>query len=83
MSVRPDLLGPEYLKQLQLLQDQVPPFSSADALRMVEAALPPTQTAKDVFMCVPSYYPPITTYKYTQDHDEDMRIITTHNDEVA
>jgi predicted unusual protein kinase regulating ubiquinone biosynthesis (AarF/ABC1/UbiB family) len=49
MSVRPDLLGPEYLRQLQLLQDQVPAFSSADALRMVEAALPPSMSAKDVF----------------------------------
>lgn len=50
MSVRPDLLGPGYLLQLQQLQDMVPPFSSADALRMIEASLPPGQKAKDVFM---------------------------------
>ncbi|KAI5067323.1 hypothetical protein GOP47_0017851 [Adiantum capillus-veneris] len=35
LSIRPDLLSPTYLEELQKLQDCVPPFSSEEAKRMV------------------------------------------------
>lgn len=39
LSSRPDLLPPEYLKELQKLQDQLPPFSNDIAFSMIEAEL--------------------------------------------
>eukprot|EP00962_Isochrysis_galbana_P012878 scaffold3654_cov115-Isochrysis_galbana.AAC.3 len=38
-SIRTDLLPPAYIRGLTSLQDQVPPFSSDEARRMVEEAL--------------------------------------------
>ncbi|MCO5553207.1 hypothetical protein L7F22_006728 [Adiantum nelumboides] len=39
LSIRPDLLSPAYLEELQKLQDCVPPFSSEEAKRMVSEGL--------------------------------------------
>ncbi|KAJ8612860.1 hypothetical protein CTAYLR_002033 [Chrysophaeum taylorii] len=39
LASRPDLLPAEYLRELQKLQDRVPPFSTEVALRRVEASL--------------------------------------------
>ncbi len=39
LSMRPDLVPPEYAVELAKLQDEVPPFSFADARRIVEAEL--------------------------------------------
>ncbi len=35
LSTRPDVVGPEMAKQLQVLQDKLPPFPLAEALRVV------------------------------------------------
>jgi aarF domain-containing kinase len=39
VSIRPDILPEAYLEELQKLQDQVPPFSSREAQRLLEAQL--------------------------------------------
>lgn len=39
MSTRPDLIPDEFLKELQKLQDEVPPFPTADAIALIEAEL--------------------------------------------
>ena len=39
LSSRPDLLPPEYLKELQKLQDQLPPFPNDVAFRIIEEQL--------------------------------------------
>jgi len=39
LSSRPDLLPPEYLTELQKLQDRLPPFSNAVAFRIMEEQL--------------------------------------------
>jgi len=39
LSTRPDIFPEDIIKELRLLQDQVPPFSGQLATRMVEAAL--------------------------------------------
>ena len=39
LSIRTDLLRPAYLKELAKLQDQVPPFSSAEAVEIIEKEL--------------------------------------------
>ncbi|KAG5187551.1 protein kinase:ABC1 family [Tribonema minus] len=39
VSIRPDILPEAYLTELQKLQDQVPPFPSAEAVRIIEAQL--------------------------------------------
>ncbi len=39
MSTRPDLIPDEFLKELQKLQDEVPPFPSEDALALVASEL--------------------------------------------
>ncbi len=49
ISVRPDILGPVYLKQLQLLQDQVKPFSSAEATEIIASNLPKGTKLTDVY----------------------------------
>ncbi|GAB5031515.1 Hypothetical protein NocV09_00600680 [Nannochloropsis oceanica] len=49
ISVRPDILGPVYLKQLQLLQDQVKPFSSAEATEIIASNLPKGTQLTDVY----------------------------------
>lgn len=36
VSIRPDILSPAYLNELQKLQDQVPPFPQSQALQIVE-----------------------------------------------
>ena len=35
LSIRPDLASPAYLEELVKLQDQVPPFSSVEALKII------------------------------------------------
>lgn len=49
ISVRPDIVGPVYLKQLQLLQDQVKPFSSVEATKIIAANLPKGTKLTDVY----------------------------------
>jgi len=49
ISVRPDIVGPVYLKQLQLLQDQVKPFSSIKATKIIAANLPKGTKLTDVY----------------------------------
>jgi ubiquinone biosynthesis protein len=39
MSTRPDLFEPELIRELEALQDRLPPFAGAEALRRVEAEL--------------------------------------------
>ena len=39
LSSRPDLLPPEYLKELQKLQDRLPPFSNQKAFEIIEEQL--------------------------------------------
>lgn len=39
MSTRPDIVPPEFLTELNQLQDTVPPFSSEQSLRIIEADL--------------------------------------------
>lgn len=36
LSIRPEILPPKYITELQKLQDQVPPFSFAEARRIIE-----------------------------------------------
>ncbi|KAK4534867.1 hypothetical protein CDCA_CDCA03G0892 [Cyanidium caldarium] len=39
LASRPDLLPPEYLEEMQKLQDRLPPFDNADAFRVIEEEL--------------------------------------------
>ena len=39
LSIRTDLLSPEYVRGLKALQDQCPPFDTADARRIIEEEL--------------------------------------------
>jgi len=39
LSIRTDLLSPEYVRGLKALQDQCPPFDTADARRIIEREL--------------------------------------------
>ncbi|KAF6003626.1 hypothetical protein F1559_003682 [Cyanidiococcus yangmingshanensis] len=39
LASRPDLLPPEYLDEMQKLQDRLPPFSNEDAYRIIEEEL--------------------------------------------
>jgi ubiquinone biosynthesis protein len=39
LATRPDIVGPEVAQDLEQLQDRMPPFPRAEAVRMVEAAL--------------------------------------------
>eukprot|EP00957_Ditylum_brightwellii_P110084 8396160-Ditylum_brightwellii.AAC.1 len=39
LSIRTDLLSPAYVRGLRSLQDQVPPFSTAEARQIIEEEL--------------------------------------------
>lgn len=39
MSSRPDVTPPDYLKELEKLQDQIPAFDSRQAMRVMEQEL--------------------------------------------
>lgn len=39
LSIRTDLLSPAYVRGLKSLQDQVPPFSTAEAREIIESEL--------------------------------------------
>ena len=39
MSSRPDVTPPDYLKELEKLQDQIPAFDSKEAMKMMEEEL--------------------------------------------
>ena len=45
MSSRPDVTPPDYLKELEKLQDQIPAFDTREAMQVMEAELgyPPSQ----------------------------------------
>lgn len=47
LSTRPDIIPEDIIEELKKLQDNVPPFSSKDALRMIEKAF--GKSAHDVF----------------------------------
>lgn len=49
LSVRPDIIGPVYLKELRTLQDQVKSFSSKEAHALIAANLPQGTTLADVY----------------------------------
>ena len=54
LSTRPDLLGPNYICELEKLQDRVPPFAGEDARRLVEAAIGrPVEAAFSAFEAEP------------------------------
>ena len=36
VSSRPDVAPPSYTRELEKLQDQIPPFSNADAMAVIE-----------------------------------------------
>eukprot|EP00581_Thalassiosira_minuscula_P014806 CAMPEP_0183723322 /NCGR_PEP_ID=MMETSP0737-20130205/14931_1 /TAXON_ID=385413 /ORGANISM="Thalassiosira miniscula, Strain CCMP1093" /LENGTH=927 /DNA_ID=CAMNT_0025953583 /DNA_START=135 /DNA_END=2918 /DNA_ORIENTATION=+ len=52
LSIRTDLLSPAYVRGLQSLQDQVPPFDTAEAREIIEAEL--GRSIEDVFESFPS-----------------------------
>ena len=39
LSTRPDFLPPEFIKELEKLQDQAPPFSTLEAQKIIEKEL--------------------------------------------
>lgn len=39
LSLRPDIVPPEYIREFEKMQDKVPPFSSAEAKKIVEQEL--------------------------------------------
>lgn len=45
VSSRPDVTPPSYLKELEKLQDQIPPFDDAEAMAVMreELGTPPSQ----------------------------------------
>ena len=45
MSSRPDVTPPDYLKELEKLQDQIPAFDTKEAMELMQAELgyPPSQ----------------------------------------
>ena len=45
LSTRVDILSPEYLLQIELLQDRVPPFPTREALEVMEQGAPPVRPA--------------------------------------
>ncbi len=49
ISVRPDIVSPAYLKELQQLQDQVKAFSSKEARALIAANLPKGTKLEDVY----------------------------------
>jgi hypothetical protein len=49
ISVRPDILSPAYLKELQQLQDQVKAFNSREAQAIIAANLPKGTKLTDVY----------------------------------
>ena len=51
LSIRADLLSPEYVTGLKSLQDQCPPFSTTEAVRIIESEL--RCNVDDVFMDFP------------------------------
>ena len=60
LSIRPDLCSPVYLEQLIRLQDQVPPFSSDEALAIINRELGTKGfTASDVFTSLEDFDKPI------------------------
>ena len=52
LSIRTDLLSPEYVIGLKSLQDQCPPFSTIEAIRIIESEL--NCNISDVFMNFPT-----------------------------
>lgn len=50
LSCRPDLVPPEYLRELEKLQDQIPPFSTELALRVIreEYGAPPSAVFSEI-----------------------------------
>jgi predicted unusual protein kinase regulating ubiquinone biosynthesis (AarF/ABC1/UbiB family) len=49
LSTRPDILPPEYVAELEELQDQVPPAPWSEAKALVEAELGPVETTFESF----------------------------------
>eukprot|EP00607_Mallomonas_marina_P002755 CAMPEP_0182440978 /NCGR_PEP_ID=MMETSP1167-20130531/87416_1 /TAXON_ID=2988 /ORGANISM="Mallomonas Sp, Strain CCMP3275" /LENGTH=731 /DNA_ID=CAMNT_0024635097 /DNA_START=606 /DNA_END=2801 /DNA_ORIENTATION=+ len=71
LSVRPDLLQPEYLEELGRLQDQVPPFDSSTALSILESQL--GRRASDVFDSLTAFEQPIAAASLGQVYKAQLR----------
>jgi len=75
LSSRPDLLPPEYIKELSKLQDSVAPFHFSDAKILVEAQF--GRRLNDLFMSIEEA--PVAAASLAQVH----RATTTSGDKVA
>jgi hypothetical protein len=58
LSIRPDLASPAYLEELIKLQDQVPPFSSKEALKIIERELKGIHEYiyMNIYICIRMYF---------------------------
>ena len=63
LSTRPDIAGPDLVKQLRYLQDRLPPFPLADARRMIEADLGP-----GIWEVIEDLGPPVAAASIAQVH---------------
>ena len=62
-STRVDVLSPEFVQQLEMLQDNVPPFSPQAAVATIERGLgkPITEAFEE---CAPWQRPALCTYRW-------------------
>lgn len=64
LSIRPDLMSPEYQVELVKLQEQVPPFSSEEALKILGMILQFTRHPSRILQLTPFSFPHIHHTSY-------------------